>query len=93
MLYDEQIPEFKVLRNPLLQEDCKLGYDVPSIIQGATCDSRDTLEKTVMLPRLRDEDFLMIPRFGAYTLAGACDFNGINMTNPRIFYLDGHELA
>lgn len=93
VLYDEQIPEFKVLRNPLLQEDCKLGYDVPSIIQGATCDSRDTLEKTVMLPRLRDEDFLMIPRFGAYTLAGACDFNGISMTNPRIFYLDGHELT
>jgi len=92
VLYDEQIPEFHALRNPLLSEDYHQGHDVSSIIQGATCDSKDTIGQTVMLPRLRDEDFLMLPRFGAYTLAGACDFNGINMANPRIFYLEGHEL-
>ena len=27
----------------------------------------------------------MVP--GAYTVAGACDFNGINMTRPRTFYV------
>jgi len=32
------------------------------------------------LPQLRNGDWLMFTNSGAYTLAGACDFNGIEFT-------------
>jgi hypothetical protein len=34
------------------------------------------------LPELRNGDWLMFTNSGAYTLAGACDFNGIEFTTP-----------
>lgn len=43
--------------------------------------------KDIMLPELRNGDWLMFPNAGAYTVAGACDFNGINMTRPKTFYV------
>jgi ornithine decarboxylase len=43
--------------------------------------------KDVPLPLLRNGDFLVFPRAGAYTVAGACDFNGIEFTTPNKFYV------
>lgn len=91
VIYDSQVPVFKYVRskrNGCVDEE----REYPSIIHGQTCDSRDTLDGVVMLPSLDNGDFLMIENFGAYTLAGACDFNGINMTTPKIFYVEGHEV-
>jgi ornithine decarboxylase len=86
VLYDGQVPNFEALRNPLL-EIYDGGNDLEeSVINFQTCDSADRLG-CVRLPYLRVGDFLMVRSFGAYTLAGACDFNGINFTNPKIFYI------
>jgi ornithine decarboxylase len=86
IIYDGQEPSFTVFRNPLLGEYD--GSDVPreSIIHLATCDSFDTLG-IKMLPYMRNGDFIMNDNFGAYTLSGSCNFNGINMTNVPIYYV------
>jgi len=86
MIYDGQTPTFQVVRHPLLEK--YLGDDKPlnSKLNACTCDSLDIIGEQT-LPYLRNGDYLMVPNFGAYTIAGAKDFNGINMMNPRIFYL------
>lgn len=95
MLYDAQVPVFLTHRNPLLEQDNIEDQETPSpsIVYGQTCDSADKIGDEIMLPRLRNGDFLMIPRFGAYTVAGSCNFNGINMTRPMIFYVENGELV
>ena len=87
ILYDGQVPTYKVIRNPQLGEYEGVDTESDSVLHLATCDSLDTLKDPVKLPLLRLGDYLMIENFGAYTLAGACDFNGINMTNPHIVYV------
>lgn len=89
ILYDQQIPDFEVYRSPFLepitQECVEELYE--SEIMFETCDSCDKMENRIMLPKLRVGDYLMVKNFGAYTLSAATDFNGINMTNPQIFYV------
>lgn len=89
ILYDGQRPEFFVLRNPILEDiddsDSKL-MDLDSHIYFSTCDSLDSFGD-IKLPKLRNGDYLFVKNFGAYTLSGACDFNGINMSKPDIFYI------
>ena len=87
ILYDQQIPVFNIVRNPLLKGGIDDQRMYPSVIQGVTCDSRDTLETNIILPHLRNGDYLMVENFGAYTVAGACNFNGINMAEPKVFYI------
>ncbi|GAX75187.1 hypothetical protein CEUSTIGMA_g2631.t1 [Chlamydomonas eustigma] len=88
ILYDDQRPEYQVLRSPLLEQvDESTVETFKSTVWGPTCDSADCVYKDVMLPELRNGDWLMFPNAGAYTVAGACDFNGINMTRPRTFYV------
>jgi ornithine decarboxylase len=79
IIYDGQKPIFEVLRNPLDQK-----HD--SYIHFSTCDSLDSFGE-VQLPKLNNGDYLFIRNFGAYTLSGSCDFNGINMMHPDIFYI------
>ena len=50
-------------------------------------DGQCSVYKDIDLPELRNGDWLMFPNAGAYTVAGACDFNGINMTRPKTFYV------
>lgn len=84
-----------MLRSPLLPAvDCDHpapGAEGPvtfeSTLWGPTCDSADYLYKNVQLPELRNGDWLMFVNSGAYTVAGACDFNGIAMTQPNKFYV------
>jgi ornithine decarboxylase len=86
IIYDQQIPSFEVYRNPTLDrvDDKEL---IESEIMFETCDSCDKLDNRLMLPKLRVGDYLMVRNFGAYTLSAATDFNGINMTKPKIFYV------
>lgn len=84
----------QVLRSPLLPRvecDHSSGSDslvtFESTLWGPTCDSADYLYKNVQLPELRNGDWLMFVNAGAYTVAGACDFNGIAMTQPNKYYV------
>ncbi len=85
-LYDGQNPEFKVVRTPALEEPTETGVFV-STLWGPTCDSADCIYKDVLLPQLRNGDWLLWPNAGAYTVAGACDFNGIEFTSPGKVYV------
>ncbi len=86
ILYDGQCPEITHLYNPLnddLMEDKDELYE--SICQGSTCDANDKVGN-VKLPKLRLYDYIACKNFGAYTISGAKDFNGIPMSTPLIFY-------
>jgi len=76
-----------VLRSPQLPALTGSPQLFTSTIWGPTCDSADCVYKDVQLPLLRNGDWLCFPNAGAYTVAGACDFNGIAMTQPKVFYV------
>jgi ornithine decarboxylase len=86
IMYDNQIPSFDIVRNPFLKETySNKQYD--SIVYGLSCDSIDVINNDTKLPMLRVGDFLMVNNFGAYTISGSCDFNGLPMSNPKMFYI------
>jgi ornithine decarboxylase len=83
VLYDHAAP---VPRALALSDAAAPTY--PSTIYGPTCDGLDKVVEAVPLPKLRYGDWLVWDDMGAYTLAGACDFNGIPMTRPICVYED-----
>lgn len=90
IIYDQQVPLYKVLRNPLLGPIDSMHHDIkyPSILWGASCDTYDKItNSTIDLPLLRNGDFIQLDNFGAYTISAAKDFNGIKMTNIPTFYV------
>ena len=53
------------------------GETMPFIVNGPTCDSKDTLPGMVELPQdIRIGDHLEFGNIGAYSLSGRTDFNG-----------------
>lgn len=77
---------------PILLSSKNAKYDVeevtlPSTLFGPTCDGGDKIIDKVDLPRLQYGDWLRWRNMGAYTIAAACDFNGINFTQPTIIYI------
>ncbi|KAG2455071.1 hypothetical protein HYH02_000893 [Chlamydomonas schloesseri] len=86
ILYDGQNPAYKVVRSPLMSESTD-SRTFLSTLWGPTCDSADCVYKDVSLPVLRNGDWLMWNNAGAYTVAGACDFNGIEFTTPGKLYV------
>ena len=58
-----------------------------STIYGNTCDGGDIIATNILLPKLNVDDWLVWDNFGAYTIAGACDFNGIELTSPNNIYV------
>jgi ornithine decarboxylase len=89
ILYDAQNPAYRILRSPLLPRPTATeeGVKFASTLWGPTCDSADVVYKDHQLPQLRNGDWLQFPNAGAYTVAGACDFNGIEFTSPNKFYV------
>ena len=77
------------MRSPLLPRPsaAEEAAKYPSTLWGPTCDSADVVYKDHMLPQLRNGDWLAWPAAGAYTVAGACDFNGIEFTDPSKYYV------
>ena len=49
-------------------------------IFGPTCDALDCIMKRVPYPELQVGDWLVVPDFGAYTVAAASPFNGFTTT-------------
>lgn len=58
-----------------------------STVFGPTCDGLDTVLVNYPLPDLTVGDWLLFPNMGAYTLAGASNFNGINASDVKVFYI------
>ena len=63
------------------------GVLLPSTVFGPTCDGLDTVLRDFMLPPLENGDWLVFPDMGAYSLVGACNFNGIEVTGTSTFYV------
>eukprot|EP01026_Neomeris_dumetosa_P078471 TRINITY_DN8490_c0_g1_i7.p1 TRINITY_DN8490_c0_g1~~TRINITY_DN8490_c0_g1_i7.p1 ORF type:complete len:865 (-),score=133.29 TRINITY_DN8490_c0_g1_i7:195-2789(-) len=61
-----------------------------SNVFGPTCDGLDVVVSGKMLPVLQNGDWLMFPDMGAYTIAGASNFNGINATDVDVFYVSSY---
>lgn len=59
-----------------------------STVFGPTCDGLDTVLRDVLLPRLQNGDWLLFPSMGAYTVSAGSNFNGMNMTDPGVFYVN-----
>jgi len=67
-----------------------------SSIFGPTCDSLDMIFHNIQCPSLEIGDWLLFPNSGAYTLAGACDFNGIPSTisgGLTMHYISSNDFA
>jgi len=58
-----------------------------SAIYGPTCDGLDKIADNIMLPVMNVGDWFKWSNMGAYTIAGACDFNGIPFTQAKVIYL------
>ena len=81
-----------VLRSPLLPAVSPVRDPsgaaqllIPSTLFGPTCDGADQLVADYPLPPLRNGDWVLFPRMGAYTWAGACAFNGFDVTKAVKF--------
>lgn len=84
LMYDHAELAPAGLRSPLLPpvtaaEEAQL---FPSTLFGPTCDGLDTVCRDVPMPRLRNGDWVLFPSFGAYTIAGAVNFNGKCLSVP-----------
>lgn len=87
ILYDHihPLPDAVETADTYMTDDTEL---IPSTVFGPTCDGFDKIVDSVPLPRLQYGDWLQWKNMGAYTIAGACDFNGIRMTEPKCVYYD-----
>jgi ornithine decarboxylase len=54
---------------------------------GPTCDGLDKIIEMDAYPEMTLNDWVLFQNMGAYTLAGACNFNGIPFLNTHIVYL------
>lgn len=59
----------------------------PGTVFGPTCDGADKVLDNVLLPAMQPGDWLLFPNMGAYTIAGACNFNGFDAIGARRFYV------
>lgn len=65
----------------------KQGLLLPCTVFGPSCDGLDVVLKDYPLPELDFGDWLVFPSMGAYTLAGACDFNGMGVSAANVTYV------
>lgn len=83
ILYDHSSPT----PQPVFVRDINNAVIEKSTIYGPTCDGFDVVAEGVMLPKMQYGAWLCWEDMGAYTVAGACDFNGIKMMDPKCFYI------
>ena len=62
-------------------------------IYGPTCDGLDKILELESYPEMELNEWLVFRNMGAYTLAGACNFNGIPFLNTHIVYLNQNKPA
>ena len=71
---------------PTPQESLR-GLLSPATVFGPTCDGADQILQAYPLPELQRGDWLVFPNMGAYTLVGACKFNGIDVVDVAKAYI------
>jgi len=99
IIYDGWLPKaipFRVKKDgspEMIKDTCRM----PATFFGPTCDSLDMVFNRISnCPELEVGDYLLFPSGGAYTLAGATDFNGIPATangGVRSFYVRSMDLS
>ncbi|KAK9768712.1 Ornithine decarboxylase [Basidiobolus ranarum] len=57
-----------------------------SVIWGPTCDTTDCLFKTIVIPELKVNDWLVFESMGAYSTCASTEFNGFKKT--EIIYIN-----
>jgi ornithine decarboxylase len=77
IMFDHVLPNLKFFHG---KEGIFPSITYQSIIFGPTCDSMDCILEDKPLPLLEVGDFIVVDGFGAYTWAGATEFNGIAKT-------------
>eukprot|EP00052_Salpingoeca_macrocollata_P011590 m.89441 g.89441 ORF g.89441 m.89441 type:complete len:510 (-) comp18121_c1_seq1:128-1657(-) len=87
VIYDHAVPRAWLMPSPSLPPLENPSTLVRSTVFGPTCDSLDVVFKDVLLPKLRIGDWLLFPSFGAYSLAGATNFNGVQAASCNKFYI------
>lgn len=71
----------------------------PTSVWGPTCDGFDCVFREIWMPETQLGDWMAFENMGAYTVAGACEFNGfelaepifVNSTSRTVFDEDGGE--
>jgi len=61
--------------------------EIKTTLWGPTCDGFDKIIENYMLPKMSCGDWIEWKNMGAYTIAGATDFNGIALTSPKKLYV------
>eukprot|EP00891_Asterochloris_glomerata_P001630 jgi/Astpho2/1630/fgenesh1_pm.00030_%23_2_t len=89
IVYDHANPSISWVRDPRLPAvtEEEEGTMYRSTLFGPTCDGLDTIVREHPLPHLRNGDWVAFPSMGAYSIAGACDFNGFPVTSAPFFYV------
>ena len=77
IMFDHALPNMTFYHN---KEQIFWELTYQSNIFGPTCDSMDCILENKPLPLLEIGDFIVVEGFGAYTWAGATEFNGIAIT-------------
>ncbi|KAK9785259.1 hypothetical protein WJX73_007314 [Symbiochloris irregularis] len=88
ILYDAAKPQARGLRNPLLPPPTPSAKAdlCPSTLFGPTCDGADIVASDALLPQLRVGDFIFFAGLSAYSIAGACNFNGFDVAGAKTYY-------
>ena len=84
LLYDHAVISAHPLGGP---QGAKAPKSFESTVFGPTCDGLDVVLSDYQLPKLSYGDWLVFPRMGAYTLAGASDFNGMGVSEANVSYV------
>jgi len=70
-IYFDHVSPFIVQVNPDAENTTRT-----TTLFGPTCDGMDVMAKCVPYPELDFDEWLMVPEFGAYTVAAGSSFNG-----------------
>lgn len=85
VIYDHAVvPTPTIFRDPAQPDAGAQDAPLATALFGPTCDGIDVLARDAPLPPLRVGDWLAFDRWGAYTIAGAVDFNGFAVSTPDI---------
>lgn len=85
LIYDHiALPAPVVIRDPTQPHTGADDVPLSTTLFGPTCDGIDVLARDAKLPPLRVGDWLAFDRWGAYTIAGAVDFNGFAVSKPDV---------
>ncbi|TNJ26365.1 Ornithine decarboxylase [Giardia muris] len=77
IFFDHVVPHLTYVHGDGTPYETPYGPTYQSHIFGPTCDSLDCILADRPVPLLEVGDWVVIPAFGAYTLAAASEFNGI----------------